>query len=162
MKEQAQKELIEEVRTRLTELKEEMRDAQQLVAFNEKKTPTAVFNHLTSIVDKYLDIIPEQPALYAILIQLREDELLQCLFNIAIYLGTIDKPEVFIEELKQLYNHQVKNPQKQGSVTMQKLPILSENLSKKDRKKLNAMIQQREAQAQSSNIESNEQNVSFV
>jgi hypothetical protein len=164
--EQSRQELIEGVRARLNELKEEMRDAQELSSFNKRKTPTAVFNYLTSIVDKYLDFVPQQAALYAVLVQLREDELLRCLFNVSIYLGTIDQPEVFLAELKQLYGRQEKNPLTQGSMTTQQLPILNTKMSKKDRKKMNAMILQQQlqpqAQAQLSNIELNGQNVSFA
>lgn len=162
--EQSRQELIEGVRARLNELKEEMRDAQELSSFNKKKTPTAVFNYLTSIVDKYLDFVPQQAALYAVLVQLREDELLRCLFNVSIYLGTIDQPEVFLAELKQLYGRQEKNPLTQGSMTTQQLPILNTKMSKKDRKKMNAMIlqQQSQPQTQLSNTEFNGQNVSFA
>jgi hemerythrin len=74
-------------------------------------------------------------------------------------LGTIDKPEVFIAELKELYERQEKNPQ----IMTQQLSILNGNFSKKDLKKMNAMIQQQQQQqlqAQPSNIEFNEQNVS--
>jgi len=162
--EQSQEELIEQVRVRLDELKEEMRDAQELSSFNKKKTPTAVLNHLASIVEKYLDVLPQQPALYALLVQLRQDELLRCLFNVSIYLGTIDKPEVFIAELKQLYDRQERNPQILGSMTTQQLPILNQQISKKDRRKMNAMIQQQQLQSQTqlSNIDPNEKNVSFA
>jgi hypothetical protein len=166
VKEQAQRELTEDVRARLNELKEEMRDVEQLSSFNKKKTPTAVLNYLTSIVDKYMDIVPQQAAYYAVLVQIRDDELLRCLLNISIYLGTIDKPEVFIAELKQLYGHQEKTPQIQTLMTTQQLPILNGKMSKKDRKKMNAMIQQQQQQLQSqpdsSNVELNQQNVSLI
>ncbi len=128
-----------------------MRDEQELSSFNKKKTPTAVFNYLTSIVEKYLDFIPQQPALYAVLTQLRDDELLRCLFNVSIYLGTIDKPEVFIAELKKLYDQQ-------GTMMIQQPPILSGKMSKKDQRKMNAMLQRRILELQSSNLD--EQNVS--
>jgi len=75
VKEQAQRELTEDVRARLNELKEEMRDVEQLSSFNKKKTPTAVLNYLTSIVDKYMDIVPQQAVFYAVLVQIRDDEL---------------------------------------------------------------------------------------
>jgi hypothetical protein len=160
MKEKSEEELMKQVRTRVSELKDEMQNVEHFSSYNQKKTPTAVFNYLASIVEKFLDIVPQQPILYAILVQLREDELLRCLFNISIYLGTIDKPEVFIAELKELYERQEKNPQ----ITMQQLSILNGNFSKKDLKKMNAMIQQQQQQqqlqAQPSNIEFNEQNVS--
>jgi exonuclease I len=157
LKEQSAEELVKQARTRLDELKEEMKNVAHFSSFNQKKTPTAVFNYLTSIVEKHLNIVPQQPILYGILIQLREDELLRCLFNISIYLGTLDKPEVFIAELKQLYEQQEKYPQ----TTMQQLPVLDGKVSKKDRKKINAMLQQQQqSQIKSSNIEFNEQIVS--
>jgi hypothetical protein len=164
LKEEAEQQIIAEAQARVNELKDEMRDAQGLSTFNNKKTPTAVFNYLTSIIDKYLDIIPQQPVLYAILVQLREDELLQCLFNVSIYLGTIDTPDVFIAELKQLYNHQGGNPQTQELMTMQQSSILAGPMSKKDRRKINTMIQkqQLQSQTQASNIELDGQNVSFA
>jgi len=162
--EQSEREVIEAVRARLNELKEEMRDAQELSSFNKKKTPTAVFNYLTSIVDKYLDIVPRQAALYAVLVQFRDDELLRCLLNVSIYLGTINQPEVFIAELKQLYDQQGRNPSTQGSMTTPQLPILNKKMSKKDLKKMNAMILQQQSQSQvpSSNMEFDGQNVSFA
>ena len=150
-KEELQQGFIEVARTHLNELKEKMRDELELSSFNKKKTPTAVFNYLILIVKKHLDFVPQQPALYAILTQLRDDELLRCLFNVSIYLGTIDKPEVFIAELKKLYDHQ-------DTMTMQQPPILSGKMSKKDQKKMNAMLQQRKLQLQSPNLD--EQNVS--
>lgn len=161
VKDQVYKELVEEVRKRLNEMKEEMRDTEQFASFNKKKTPTAVLNHLTTIVDKYLDILPEQPTIYGILIQIRDNDLLRCLLNISIYMGTLDKPEEFINELKQLYQEQGKNPQSQTTLTTQQLPILNTKLSKKDRRKMAAMMQQQQ-QAQITNTESNEENVSLV
>ncbi|CAF4681057.1 unnamed protein product [Rotaria sp. Silwood1] len=80
-KEQSKNDLIEDVRTHLTEFKEKMHDELELSSFNKKKTPTAVFNYLISIVDKYLNFIPQQSILFAMLTQLRDDELLRCLFN---------------------------------------------------------------------------------
>jgi len=164
VKEKAQNELVEEVRARLNELKEEMRDAQELSSFNKKKTPTAVFNYLTSIIDKYLDVVPQQAALYAVLVQLRDDELLRCLLNVSIYLGTIEQPEVFIAELKQLYDRQERNQLTQVSSTTPQLPILSKKMSKKDLKKINAMNQQKQLQSQvlPSDIKFNGENVSFA
>jgi hypothetical protein len=159
VKEESRQELTERVRSRLDELQEEMKDLAQFSLFYQKKTPTAVFSYLTSIVDKHLDIVPEQSILFAILVQLRDDELLKCLLNISIYLGTIDSPEVFIAELKELYRRQENNPQK----TTEWLSIINAKVSKKDRKKIDAMLQrqgQQESQVEPSNIEWDDQNVS--
>jgi hypothetical protein len=160
--EQSQRELIEYIRTQLSELKEKMHDELELSSFTKKKTPTAVLNYLITIVEKYLDFIPQQPALYAVLVQLRDDELMRCLLNMSIYIGTIDKPEVFIDELKKLYVHQDGIPHTQATMTMQQLPVLNQNMSKKDRKKMQAMIQQQQLlTSQPSQILLDGQNVSF-
>jgi hypothetical protein len=160
MKEKSQLDFMKDVRARLDELKEKMRDELELSSFNKKKTPTAVFNYLTSIVEERLDFIPQQPVLYAVFALLRDDELLRCLLNVSIYLGTIDKPEVFIAELKQLYGHQESTAYIPGLIVAQQQITSCETMSKKDRKKINAMIQQQQLQLQSSNIA--EQNVSFA
>ncbi|CAF4504281.1 unnamed protein product [Rotaria sp. Silwood2] len=161
-KEQSKKDLIEDVHAHLAEFKEKMQDELELSSFNKKRTPTAVFNYLISIVDKYLNFIPEQSIVFAILTQLRDDELLQCLFNISIYLGTIDKPEIFIAELKKLYGHQEKILPTRETMMMQQLSIMTETMSKKDRRIVNRMIQQQQPQLKCSNISADEQIVSFA
>ena len=65
-----------------------------------------MFNHLTSIVQKYLPFLFEQPFLYATLIHLRQNELLQWLFNVTIYLGSMETPNEFLTELQKLFHHQ--------------------------------------------------------
>ncbi|CAF3697074.1 unnamed protein product [Rotaria sordida] len=157
VKEQLQKDLIEDVRVHLAEFKEKMHDELELSSFNKKKTPTAVFNYLISVVDKYLNFIPQQPILFAILTHLRDDEMLRCLFNVSIYLGTIDKPEIFIVELKKLYGHQERTPSAQETIMTQQLSIITEKMSKKDRKKMNRMMKQQQSQLQYSNISVDEQ-----
>ncbi|CAF3761406.1 unnamed protein product [Adineta steineri] len=161
VREQFQREFIEDLRTRLNEFKEKMQDEMEFSSFNKKKTPTAVFNYLTSIVENYLDFIPQQTTLYATLVQFRENELLRCLLNISIYLGTIEKPEVFIAELKKLLNYQEKIPLTQTTMPMQSRSILNEIFSKKDRKKMQAMIQQQQlsSTSQPSQISSDDLNL---
>ncbi|CAF3404047.1 unnamed protein product [Rotaria socialis] len=150
-----QQEFIEDVRKHLEEFKEKMHDELELSSFNKKKTPTAVFNYLTSIVQKYLNFIPQQPALYTILIQLRDDEMLRCLLNLSIYLGTIEKPEVFIAELKRLIGYQDKILPMEELMTVPETPITMNKMSKKDRKKLKAILEQQ--QLQHSHVSDNEQ-----
>jgi hypothetical protein len=160
----ALQELAKDANTRLAELKEKMGDEMELSSFNKKKTPLAVFNYLTTLVDKYLDFIPQQPVLYAALIQLRDNELIRCLFNVSIYLGTIEKPEVIIAELKKLYGYQESMPQHAKETMMQQqLLISNDKISQKDRRKLNAMMQQKQQQqTQSAGIPFDDQNVSFA
>ncbi|CAF1395347.1 unnamed protein product [Rotaria sordida] len=157
VQEESKQQIIEEVRAHLAELKEKMRDELELSSFNKKKTPTAVFNYLVSIVGKYLNFIPEQPQFYWILTQLRDDEMLRCLFNISIYLGTIEKPETFMPELQKLYGHQEKIPSSQDTMTTQQLSMLNEKMSKKDRRKMKAMMEQQQSQSGCSNLAVNEQ-----
>ncbi|CAF4060287.1 unnamed protein product [Rotaria magnacalcarata] len=151
----AQQEFIQDVRKHLEEFKEKMHDELELSSFNKKKTPTAVFNYLTSIVQKYLNFIPQQPALYTILVQLRDDEMLRCLLNLSIYLGTIEKPEAFIAELKRLYDYQDKILPIQELMTVPETPVTMNGMSKKDRKKLKAILEQQ--QLQHAHVSGNEQ-----
>lgn len=141
-------------------MKEEMRDVAKFSIFNSKKTPLAVFNYLTSIVEKHLDILPQQAVLYTILSQFREDELLQCLFNLCIYLGTMDQPEVLIAELKEIYANGNQNAQ----TTMDLLLNSGVILSKKERRKLNSMRQQQSSQSstQPDNTELDEVDVNSI
>ena len=74
-------------------------------------------------------------------------------------MGTIDKPEVFLAELKELYRRRENNPQK----TSEQRSIINATVSKKNRKKINAMLQrqaQQESQVESSNVELDDQDVS--
>lgn len=159
VKEQIYDELLGQARKSLEEMKEEMRDVDKFSKFNQKKTPLAVFSHLTSLVEKYFDIFPEQEVLYTILCQFREDELFQCLFNISIYLGTIDQPETFIAELKQIYANGPTNSQ----MTMEDLLQSGANLTKKEHRKINSMIEQKQRQSQTtpSSVPIDEDEVSF-
>ncbi|CAF0785186.1 unnamed protein product, partial [Didymodactylos carnosus] len=93
--------------TRLSEMKQEMDNELELLSYT-KKSPIAVFNHLCSVVEKHLTV-PEQKTVRAILVKIGNDSLLQCLLNLSIYLGTIDKPDRFITELQKLYQSQTAN-----------------------------------------------------
>ncbi|CAF0986825.1 unnamed protein product [Adineta steineri] len=95
--------LLEDVRTNLNKIKEEINAEQQLSCYTKKKTPIAVFNHLTSIIEKYFHWLPHQSATYAALVLLRENELLRFLLNLSIYLGTIEDTETLRIELKKLH-----------------------------------------------------------
>ena len=136
-----------------------MRDVAKFSTFNQKKTPLAVFNYLTSIIEKHLDIVPEQMVLYTILCQFREDELFQCLFNISIYLGTIDQPETLIAELKEIYA----NGQTNSQITTDELLNSGAKLAKKERRKINSMIEQKNLQSPTttSNVAIDEEEASF-
>ncbi len=115
-------------------------------------------------MNKYFDFIPQQPVLYAILTQLRENELLKCLLNVTIYLGTINQPELYIAELKKLYNVQDDNPYTREQTIVQANLILNATGRKKDRRKINSLYrrQQLRLQSQASNLMLSEQNVSFA
>ncbi|UJR37109.1 hypothetical protein I4U23_029813 [Adineta vaga] len=161
--EQVQQVLIEDIRVHLTELRDKMRDELELSAFNKKNTPTALFNYLISIVHNYLDFIPQQPAVRKALTQLRDNELIRCLFNVSIYLGTLDKPETFIPELKKLYGYQDGIVHPQTITLMEQLPLSNKKMSKKERKKMEAMLQQQQQKlaSQSSEIEPNDQHTTI-
>ena len=155
IKDDARTEVAEEVRERLKDLKTELTEGQQLEKI-KNKTPTALFVHLMSIVEKYMDVIPEQPTIYAILAQLRENELLRCLFNLCIYLSQLDEPEDYVQELKKLYQERAENAP--ASTAIDQIPAPFQRLSKRHQKKLNSMLA---SQQPSLKTESTEQTVSF-
>jgi len=155
IKDDARTEVAEEVRERLKDLKTELTEGQQLEKI-KNKTPTALFIHLMSIVEKYMDVIPEQPTIYAILAQLRENELLRCLFNLCIYLSKLDEPEDYVQELKKLYQERAENAP--ASTAIDQIPAPFQRLSKRHQKKLNSMLA---SQQPSLKTESTEQTVSF-
>lgn len=138
----ARQELIEDVRAQLDELKEKMRDVSHLSAFNEKKTPMAVFNYLTSIVEKHFTIVPEQSILYAALALLRDNELLRYLLNVSIYLGGMEQSEALVAEFKKFYEE--KHPSQDLSEFEQRL-IFEGELSAKDRRKLKSLADRRKS-----------------
>ncbi len=127
---------------RLSELKQEMSRELGLSSYNKKKSPIAVFNYLTSIVEKYLSFIPEQSFVYVTLIHLRQNELLQSLLNISIYLATIQTPGVFIPELEKICHPQSTQLRLQILMNFyQSLPF-DPNITEMDYRRLQAMIQQ--------------------
>ncbi|CAF4615042.1 unnamed protein product [Rotaria magnacalcarata] len=140
----AVEELISTIEERLSKLKQEMRDELELSTYNKKKSPIAVFNHLASAVEKYLSFIPEQTFTYATLIHLRQNELLQWLLNISIYLGSIQKPETFVAELQRILGHQNHHARQQILTQFyQSLPS-DPDISERDHQRLDAMIQQQQ------------------
>ena len=69
------------------------------------KSPIAVFDYLASIVEQHL-IVPEQKTVRDILMKIRNNELLRCLFNVTSYLGKTDDADKLIAELQNLYHYQ--------------------------------------------------------
>ncbi|CAM4933155.1 unnamed protein product [Rotaria socialis] len=96
--------MISLFQTKLWEIKQEVENELELSAY-ATKSPVAVIDHLSSIVEKYLTV-PEQKNILDIMIKIRNDELLRCLLNVSIYLGTIDKPDKFLADLQKLYQSQ--------------------------------------------------------
>ncbi len=77
------------------------------------KSPIAVLVHLVAVVEKHLTV-PQQKSVRDILMKIRNDELLRCLLNVSIYLGTLDKPEKFITELQRLNQNQPDRNERQN------------------------------------------------
>ncbi|CAF2849361.1 unnamed protein product [Rotaria sp. Silwood2] len=71
------------------------------------------------IVDKHLNIA-QQKAIHDLLIKIRKDDLLRCLLNISIYLGSMDKPEKFIAEFQKLTQNQNSTSSSQQSSNAKK------------------------------------------
>lgn len=126
---------------RLSELKQKMRDELGLSTYNKKKSPIAVFNHLASTVEKYLSFIPEQTLVYATLIHLRQNELLQLLLNISIYLGSIQKPETFIDELLKIIRTQNEGTRQHTMTEFYRSLPSDPNISERDYQRLQTMVQ---------------------
>lgn len=144
MQEKAVEALASTIEERLSELKQEMHGELVLSTYKKKKSPIAVFNHLASIVEKYLSFIPEQTFAYTTLIHLRQDELLQWLLNISIYLGDIQRPETFITELQRILGHENYYERQQLMMQFyQSLPFISD-ISERDHQRLQNMIQQQQ------------------
>ncbi|CAF4235055.1 unnamed protein product [Rotaria sp. Silwood2] len=97
------------VQQRFSELSKKLKDEFQIPLDKQNKTPTAVFDHLISIVEKYL-IVSEQEIVRDTLNKFRKDELLQCLFNISICLGKIKEPDELMMELKNFYQYPSVSP----------------------------------------------------
>jgi hypothetical protein len=125
-------------------LKEQVRGELGLSSYNKKKSPIAVFNHLISIVEKYLSFIPEQSFVYVTLIQLRQNELLQCLLNISIYLGTIETPDMFNVELERIFRHQSNHVRQQNMIQFHQSLRFHPNISGMHYSQLQAILQQQQ------------------
>ncbi|CAF2616469.1 unnamed protein product [Rotaria sp. Silwood2] len=104
----ARSNIIQIAQQRFVELIKELKDEFQISLDKKKKSSTAVFDHLISIVEKYL-IVSEQQIVRDTLNKFRKDELLQCLFNVSICLGTIKKPDELMIELKKFYQYPILN-----------------------------------------------------
>jgi hypothetical protein len=156
MQTKALEELTSTIVERLSELKQEVQGEVGLSSYNKKKSPIAVFNHLTSIVEKYLPFISEQPFVYATLIHLRQNELLQWLFNISIYLGTIETPDMFIVELQKIFHYQDGYVRQQIMMQFYQSLSYNPNINEMEYRRIQAMIQHQQ------NVLMSSQNVSCV
>ncbi|UJR16805.1 hypothetical protein I4U23_003704 [Adineta vaga] len=121
----AQRQIIRTIETRLGEIQNDVEDELNSSAYINK-SPIAVLDYLVSIVDKYLTV-PQQKLVRDILMKIRESELLRCLLNISIYLGTIDEPAKFIDEIQKFNRQQVDESGRQNSTSTKSM-----NHSKKD------------------------------
>ena len=122
-----------EARTKenLRRIREQISTEQQLSSFTKRMNPCDVFNHLLSVVEKYFHILPHQSLTYGTLVLLKNDELLRCLLNLSIFLGTIEDPEALKEQLKRFYMDLGPNQ------TLQQFEFLMENHREfTDKKKL--------------------------
>ncbi|CAF1279749.1 unnamed protein product [Adineta steineri] len=129
----AQKQIIRTVETRLWEIQREVSSELNLSAYIDK-LPIAVFDHLVSIVDKHLTVT-QQKLVRDTLMDIRDNELLRCLLNISIYLGTIDQPEEFIAELKKLIQHQKKESERQDSTALSSSHVTTKSMNSKNQRK---------------------------
>lgn len=137
----AVQELTNIIGGRLSELKHELCAELGLSSYNKTKSPIAVFNHLASIIEKYLSFVPEQSFVYATLIHLRQSELLQWLLNISIYLGTIEKPDVLFPELERIFHYWNIHSREQTLIQFYQSIPYDHSLNNRDRAQIQAMIQ---------------------
>ncbi len=128
---ESKRQIITAVEAQLWEIQEEVRSELELSSYTNK-SPIAVFDHLVKVVEKHLTV-PEQKSVRDILVKIRNDELLRCLLNISIYLGTLDEPEHFIAELKKFNQNQADRSGKQNSVSTSQS---SESKKSKDNPKI--------------------------
>ncbi|CAF3066439.1 unnamed protein product [Rotaria sp. Silwood2] len=103
----ATRRIINEVENKLREIQQQVSSELELSSYTNK-SPMSVFDHLISVVDKHLNIA-QQKVIRDLLIKIRKDDLLRCLLNISIYLGSMDKPEKFIAEFQKLSQSQNQN-----------------------------------------------------
>ncbi|CAF1313722.1 unnamed protein product, partial [Adineta ricciae] len=140
MHRKATENLTNDVLERLAQLQAEVKDAMKLSSYNKRKSPVAVFNHLISIVEKYLSFIPEQSFLYLTLVQFRQNEVLQCLLNISIYLGTIETSTLLSTEVKNIFSNQSNSTRQQHMTEFHELIRTRPNISGVDARQLQALI----------------------
>lgn len=112
----AQKRIIATVEAHLKEIQDELSNELEPSPYTNK-SPMAVFDHLVSVVEKHLTI-SQQKSVRDALVKIRGDELLRCLLNISIYLGTLDKPEKFITEFQRLSPNRNDGSGKQNSISL--------------------------------------------
>ena len=155
VKNDARHHLAEEARVFNETLRQKILDEKQIGELGKKKTPVALFNHLTSLVEKYFNFIPQQSAVYALLTVLREHDLLRYLLSISIFLGNMETPETMIAEFKRIY--QESHPT--ANIPIDEAGLDAEGLlSKKERRKLKALKAREVAQPQQAATD--DQNVS--
>ena len=140
MQRKAVEDLTNEVLERLAQLQVEVKNGIELSSYNKRKSPVAVFNHLISIVEKYLSFIPEQSFLYLTLVQFRQNEVLQCLLNISIYLGTIETSALLSTEVKNIFSSQNNSKRQQQMTEFHELIRTHPNIGGVDVRQLQALI----------------------
>jgi hypothetical protein len=96
--------IINEVEKKLREIQLDVSSQLEPSSYTNK-SPIAVFDHLATVIDKYL-IVAQQKAIRDLLTKIRNDELLRCLLSISIYLGSMDKPEKLLVEFQKLTQSQ--------------------------------------------------------
>lgn len=111
----AQKRIIATVEAHLKEIQDEVSNELEPSPYTNK-SPMAVFDHLVSVVEKHLTV-SQQKSVRDALVKIRGDELLLCLLNVSIYLGTLDKPERFIAEFQRLNQNQGDGSSKQNQIS---------------------------------------------
>ncbi|CAM4909922.1 unnamed protein product [Rotaria socialis] len=122
----ARSKIMKIAQAKFAELIKEVKFEFQSPHDKEKKSPTIVFDHLISIVEKYL-VVSEQKILQDTLNKFRKDELLQSLFNVSICLGTMKKPEELLVELKKFYQYPIISPIQSSTVQNPQLPDMNQS-----------------------------------
>ena len=123
------RQMINLFQTKLTEIVQKVDDELESSSYTTK-SPIVVFDHLASIVEQYL-IVPEQKTVHDILMKIRNNELLRCLFNVIIYLGKTDNADKLIAELQSLCRYQTTSS---ARVNVE-LPSSSANLNSNNQKR---------------------------
>lgn len=126
--------IIAAVDAQLREIQSEVRSEMELSSYTNK-SPIAVFDHLVSVVEKHLTVV-QQKSVQDTLIKIRNDELLRCLLNISIYLGTLDKPEQFSAELQKFNQNQGDRKEKQHSASTSQSQETNKSKNTKNQKRM--------------------------